>query len=115
MTTDHEIAARERDRIRNWHCPSCQVTHRSVGANQYPRHACAKHNGLDLPLIEDGRNGIHILNERQDFLGDSQTSNAIDSNGRVIMSAYTEFADGSHETTVFIPCAMVKNEAHDTK
>jgi len=62
-------------------------------------------------MVEEGRNSVHIIREREDYLG-KDISDARDASGRVIMSAYTEFDDGSHETTVFIPCAIVENNTH---
>jgi hypothetical protein len=110
LTSLHELAARERDRVRNWYCSSCHVEERTQGPG-FLRHKCHAHNGLDLPMVEEGRNSVHIIREREDYLG-KDISDARDASGKVIMSAYTEFDDGSHETTVFIPCAIVENNTH---
>jgi hypothetical protein len=99
--------------IKEWYCPSCHIEHRSIGSLS-ARHNCSAHNGLDLPLVLMGRNATHRINEREDYLkGD--LSDARDDNGRVIMSAYTEFDDGSHETTVFMPCAVIEVEIQELK
>lgn len=99
--------------IKEWYCPSCHIEHQSTGPLD-ARHKCPAHNGLDLPLVLRGRDAHHIIREREDYLN-GDLSTARDSNNKVVMSAYTEFADGSHETTVFMPCAILEHEIPDLK
>lgn len=100
--------------VKEWYCPSCHIEHQSVGP-QSARHLCPAYGGkLDLPLVLKGLDAHHIIREREDYLGEDLSS-ARDSNNRVIMSAYTEFADGSHETTVFMPCARLESNTQGLK
>src|SRR6476469_1145452 len=105
MTTLHELAARERDRIKHWYCPNCGITHRSKGP-QLARHKCNK-IGLDLPLVEEGVKAFHVIHEREDYIGDYASSAARHPlhRNRIIINAHTEKLDGSYELTVFMPCA----------
>lgn len=97
--------------IRNWHCPNCHSEHRSYDSpNLSAFHHCPALNGILTPMVEDGRDAIHKILLREDYVGEDICS-VRDANNRVVSSVTTEFADGSNQLTVYMPCATVSAES----
>jgi hypothetical protein len=91
--------------VKNWHCPSCHIEHRSVGPDTAMHH-CKALNGLFIPLILDGVDATNRVLLREDYVKGDICS-ARDANNRVVMSVSQEHADGSNALTVFVPCATI--------
>jgi hypothetical protein len=94
--------------VKNWHCPSCHLEHRSQGPKTAMHH-CPKLNGLLVPLVLDGDDAIHRVLHREDYQG-SDICSARDGNNRIVMSVSTEYADGSNALNVYMPCATLSTE-----
>ena len=62
-----------------WRCPSCDVVSRTVRSDPHTEmHNCNGMNGLSVPLVEvrnadDKPHAQHILNEREDYIGDRKS------------------------------------------
>src|SRR3954463_2475351 len=80
--------------VKNWHCPSCHLEHRSQGPKDAMHH-CPKLNGLLVPLVLDGADATHRVLLREDYQK-TDICSARDSNDRIVMSVSTEYADGSN-------------------
>lgn len=91
--------------VKNWHCPSCHIEHRSQGPD-VAMHHCAVLNGLFIPLILNGVDATNRVLLREDYVGQDLCS-ARDKDNNVVMSVSQEHADGSNALTVFVPCATI--------
>lgn len=97
--------------IRDWHCSNCGLEYRSFDVPaKRAWHQCPRMNGALTPMVEDGRDAIHRILLREDYVGPSAVCSVRDSNNRVISSISTEFADGSNQLTVYMPCVIVNTK-----
>lgn len=94
--------------VKNWHCPSCHLEHRSQGPKTAMHH-CPQLNGLLVPLVLDGDDATHRVLLREDYQK-TDICSARDKNNRIVMSVSTEYADGSNALNVYMPCATLTTE-----
>jgi|SRR5882757_8198 len=90
-----------------WVCPYCPSSIKTKGAGaRTPLHECPAKAGFRLPMLAQGERGDVRLVEREDYVGgeDVQT----DGDGRPIMRAEVEHADGHCDTYVYAPTARVE-------
>jgi hypothetical protein len=93
----------------DWRCPECGKTARTppVPAKSQTMHQCPKLRGLVAPMVRENVLAQIVLNEREDYVGD--TAVQIDpERGRPVMNMETKYADGHTDLVVYAPTAQVK-------
>jgi hypothetical protein len=98
------------DSSTHWACPNCGATDVTTEAQPHTRmHDCAGFGGLSLPMVEESRvAGSQVVPvEREDYVG-KELGLVYDEGGAPIMSAVTEYADGSNDVVVFAPVVRVE-------
>lgn len=69
-------------------------------------HECAGKAGFRLPMLAEGERGDIRLIEREDYVGREDVQ--VDGNGRPIMRAEVEHADGHTDVYAYAPTVNVK-------
>jgi hypothetical protein len=91
---------------RRWYCPNCP-TETVTGDAAIPYHPCKGLTGITAPLVPIGVRAEVKAVERGDYIGEERVQTF---NGRPVMSVVTNRADGSHDTAVFAPTAVLRSE-----
>jgi hypothetical protein len=92
------------DTMQGWECPSCDYT--AVGrVGELHVHDCRGQAGLTLPMVPAGTKCVHVVHEREDYIGVEQVQ--YDGAGRPVMAVNTIRDDGT-DATVFAPVAVVE-------
>lgn len=89
-----------------WECERCPAE--DVTREQRPHtrfHACPAVGGAEIPMRIRGQHSRVILREREDYIGTEQVR-LID--GRPVMAAVTEHADGRLDAAVYAPTAQAR-------
>lgn len=95
---------------REWECPNCGLVDVTEVAQPHTRmHPCAGAGGLTLPMVDRARaRGARVRAVlREDYVG-GERGLVFDDDGRPVMAAVTDYADGSNDVAVFAPTALGK-------
>lgn len=101
----------------DWTCPNCGAVDMTTEARPHTRmHDCPVFAGLSLPMVAKDRaaaarsgtsKAVRVRPVvREDYEGDEHGL-VYDEQGRPIMSAVTEYPDGSNDVAVFAPSVLV--------
>lgn len=86
-----------------WECPRCPARDGTREPRVHTRfHNCPAVGGALVPMVVAGAGSRVLLVEREDYVGSEQVQ-MID--GRPVMSAVTEHADGRTDAAVYAPTA----------
>jgi hypothetical protein len=102
---------------KDWDCPNCDAVDVTEEARPHTRmHNCAGFGGLTLPMVEKARVSEHSTPlrkkakvtpvVREDYEA-GEHGLTRDEQGRPIMSAVTEYPDGTNDVAVFAPAVLV--------
>jgi hypothetical protein len=97
--------------VTDWDCERCPAVDQTRETAPHTRfHACPAVGGAQVPMRAGGRAGSRVvLNEREDYIG-GELVRLID--GRPVMNAVTEHADGHVDCAVYAPTARTSAAAH---
>ncbi len=87
-----------------WYCQRCSardVTRKSEPHTRF--HACAGMGGVTVPLLREGDDARVRVLAREDYVGTEDVR--VDDDGRPVMSAVTEYADGRTDVVVYAATA----------
>lgn len=88
-----------------WRCPSCTELHvTKLAAPHAPMHQCRGQAGLLVPFVPAGARAVHVVREREDYVGDELVQLA-PGTGRPVMAVQTIHDDGHEDATVYAPAA----------
>ena len=91
---------------RDWYCPNCGQTARTAKVNETPGHVCPKLRFLSVPFLPAGTPGIHVLHEREDYVGRENVQ--LDPElGRPVMNIVTT-RDHGQDCQVYAPTASAQ-------
>ena len=92
--------------LTRWECASCNAQDTTREARVHTRfHNCPAVGGALLPMTEAGAGSRVLLREREDYIGTDQVQMI---QGRPVMAAVTEYADGRSDAAVFAPTATAR-------
>lgn len=90
-----------------WACERCPTRVRTRGHGvRTPLHPCSGASGFRLPMIAEGERGDVRTVEREDYVTGEDVQR--DGDGRPIMRAEVEHADGHTDVWAYAPTAKVK-------
>jgi hypothetical protein len=95
--------------VQVWACRDCNLRIETRGhGTKTPLHECAGHGGFRLPMMAEGLDARLKIVEREDYVGSEDAQLA---DGRPVMRAEIEHADGHTDAWVYAPTAHAGSRA----